>query len=204
MPLFASELPDPTTECPVFVTWEKNNSPASSSAWHLRGCIGTLSPRLLIDAVGEYAIISAIQDRRFHPVAVKELPYLRVSVSLLVQYESCEDVYDWTVGLHGILIKFVINGRSYSATYLPEVAKEQGWTTQQTVTSLIQKAGYHGSVNPDLLHRIKCTKYQSSKCKVPFAEYISEHCEGIDPLVSSIQNELSAGGKVLGQSCKQM
>lgn len=39
-------------ECPLFVTWEKEQ-PASSRSHHLRGCIGTLSPRPL-EALGDY------------------------------------------------------------------------------------------------------------------------------------------------------
>lgn len=42
--------PPPTS--PLFVTWEKEQ-PASSRSLHLRGCIGTLSPRPL-EALGDY------------------------------------------------------------------------------------------------------------------------------------------------------
>jgi uncharacterized protein (TIGR00296 family) len=110
--------------CPLFITWEKRDV-ASSVDYRLRGCIGTLSPRPLATAVREYALTSAFGDRRFDPVRVEEVPNLRVGVSLLVKYEVCSDVYDWQVGVHGILIKFHTEGLQYSATYLPEVAKEQ-------------------------------------------------------------------------------
>lgn len=33
-----------------------------------------------------------------------------------------------------------------SATYLPEIAAEQGWTKEETVLSAIKKAGYRGKV----------------------------------------------------------
>ena len=39
----------------------------------------------------------------------------------------------------------------YSATFLPEVAKEQSWTTKETVVALIRKAGDRGTVTNDLL-----------------------------------------------------
>lgn len=129
-----------STECPLFVTWEKKKQSASASSdddYVLRGCIGTLSPRPLVSAtIQSYALTSALHDRRFEPVAANELSSLRVGVSLLVHYEVCKDVYDWEVGVHGILIRFHgVSGNSsgsssssteYSATYLPEVAKEQG------------------------------------------------------------------------------
>ena len=102
IPPFASNLSDASVECPLFVTWSKQ---VRGDNWQLRGCIGTLSPRLLVTSVGEYALISALRDRRFNPIALSELPALRVSVSLLVNYEECQNVYDWTLGIHGILIK---------------------------------------------------------------------------------------------------
>jgi AMME syndrome candidate gene 1 protein len=45
---------------------------------------------------------------------------------------------------HGVIIEFEIGGRNYSATYLPDVAMEQGWDQLQAITSLIKKAGYNG------------------------------------------------------------
>jgi AMMECR1 domain-containing protein len=40
---------------------------------------------------------------------------------------TTQDCHDWEVGKHGILISFTDKGgTNYSATYLPEVAHEQG------------------------------------------------------------------------------
>jgi len=94
--------------------------------FELRGCIGTLAPRPLRTAIGEFAITSAFRDGRFNPISKHELPHLRVAVSLLVNYEECRHVHDWTIGIHGIIITFRHGSADYSATYLPEVAKEQG------------------------------------------------------------------------------
>jgi uncharacterized protein (TIGR00296 family) len=188
-PAFASDLLDVSVECPLFVTWDKQNNKRDDH-WNLRGCIGTLSPRLVVTSVGEYALISALHDRRFNPVKLSELPSLRVSVSLLVQYEVCENIHDWTVGVHGILIKFEDkNNQHFSATYLPEVPKEQGWDHKGTLDSLIQKAGYHGAVTPELLQSIHCTRYQSSKCKVTFDEYVLQHCQGTNPILFPNQQQ---------------
>jgi uncharacterized protein (TIGR00296 family) len=202
-PDFVVELPDVSVECPIFVTWEKRQTTAMGtnteiSSWQLRGCIGTLEPRRLATAVGEYAVISALRDHRFKPINVNEMGSLRVSVSLLVLYEHCNDVYDWSIGVHGILIKFVVDGHHYSATYLPEVAKQQQWDHTKSISSLIQKAGYNGTVTSDLLKTIHCTRYQSSKYQVTFDEYVLHSCGGISPISYGIQEQASGG------PCKSM
>jgi len=129
---FVETLP-PSASCPLFVTWDKRRRPLTAHSsgeeeelFDLRGCIGTLAPRPLHTAVKEYALTSAFRDRRFNPIDWTEVPELRVAVSLLVKYEACSHCHDWVVGTHGIIIKFVVNNTHYNATYLPEVALEQG------------------------------------------------------------------------------
>jgi uncharacterized protein (TIGR00296 family) len=162
-----------------------DSSTPASTVYELRGCIGTLAPRQLQHALSEFAITSALHDRRFDPISLHELPLLRVGVSLLVNYEECQDCFDWSVGVHGIIIKFAGSTREmeqYSATFLPEVAKEQSWSQQETVLSLIRKAGYRGRITNDLLSQIQCTRYQSSKYRISYQEYIAERHGGKDPL----------------------
>jgi uncharacterized protein (TIGR00296 family) len=241
----------PNVKCPLFVTWEKCQSPpipppllskvststsgintpsayssasrASSSiisdddtsahnmnsesdtsppetattaaAYDLRGCIGTLAKRNLQHALSEFAITSALHDRRFDPISIHELPMLRVGVSLLVKYEVCQDCLDWVVGVHGIIIKFGSNnntGEQYSATYLPEVAKDQSWNQKEAVVSLIRKAGYHGHVTNELLSSIHCTRYQSSKFRVSYQDYVMMMHAGKDPLLNSADLMMAA------------
>ncbi|CAJ1946271.1 unnamed protein product [Cylindrotheca closterium] len=196
LPGFVNDLPDRLVECPLFVTWEKMHN----RTWQLRGCIGTLSPRRLDSSVGEYALTSALRDRRFHPIKKSEIRSLRVGVSLLIDYEVCRDVYDWTVGVHGILIKFQMGGNQFSATYLPEVAQEQRWDQATTVMSLIQKAGYDGAVSNELLGSIGCTRYKSSKCKVPFDEFVSQKCQGQSPLL--MNNDGNRRRDIVAAGCK--
>jgi AMME syndrome candidate gene 1 protein len=45
---------------------------------------------------------------------------------------------------HGVIIEFDLDGRTYSATYLPDVAMEQGWDQGEAINSLIKKSGYNG------------------------------------------------------------
>jgi len=101
-------------------------------------------------------------------------------VSLLVEYEDCCDCFDWIVGIHGILIKFMYGTIQYSATYLPEVAKEQRWNQKQTIHSLARKAGFTGKINNDLFEKIYCTRYKSSKNKMTYVDYIDT--TDFDPL----------------------
>jgi AMMECR1 domain-containing protein len=47
------------------------------------------------------------------------------------------------VGVHGLIIDFQdpVLLCKRSATFLPEVAKEQGWSQQECIEALIKKAG---------------------------------------------------------------
>lgn len=75
----------------------------------------------------EYAITSAFKDSRFNPITRDEFPKLSVSVSILRHFEDGNDYLDWEVGVHGIRIEFINEkGSKRTATYLPEVAPEQG------------------------------------------------------------------------------
>jgi uncharacterized protein (TIGR00296 family) len=165
--------------CPLFVTWEMYHR--KHQRWELRGCIGSLSPVPSVQTgIPHYAVTAALHDTRFRPITIAEIPYLRVSVSLLIQYESCHHVYDWIVGQHGITITWYSQdtpkknsspSQKYSATYLPEVAQQQQWTQLQTIESLIRKAGYTGPITTALLQQIQCTRYQSSKYTLEFHQY---------------------------------
>ncbi|KAF0975770.1 hypothetical protein FDP41_005097 [Naegleria fowleri] len=104
---------------------------------------------------------------------MSEVPQLKCAVSLLVNFEEVDvgNVYDWEIGTHGIRIKFEVNGRDYGGTYLPEVAKEQEWTKEETLSSLIRKAGFKGKVTQSLLESIELERYQSSKVDMTYEEY---------------------------------
>ncbi|NP_001086182.1 Alport syndrome, mental retardation, midface hypoplasia and elliptocytosis chromosomal region gene 1 L homeolog [Xenopus laevis] len=106
---------------PLFVTWKTGRDK------RLRGCIGTFSAMNLHSGLREYTLTSALKDSRFPPMTRDELPRLFCSVSLLTNFEDVCDYLDWEVGVHGIRIEFINEkGSKRTATYLPEVAKEQG------------------------------------------------------------------------------
>jgi len=129
--LTGRELPDPKfedkdIEYPLFVTW--NTTSSSSSSVRLRGCIGNFEPMPLGTGLKDYAIISAMKDKRFSPVQERELRKLECGVSLLTDFEVCADPYDWTVGTHGIYIHFP------NPTYHPPPV-DSGATTPATPDS---------------------------------------------------------------------
>ncbi|KAF9561369.1 AMME syndrome candidate protein 1 protein [Mortierella alpina] len=156
---------------PLFVTWsttEKNEADLI-----LRGCIGNFGAMPLHSGLKEYALTSAFNDGRFPPIAKNELSSLVCGVSLLVDFEDGANYLDWEVGVHGIWIEFKDNnGRKKTATYLPEVAKEQGWTKQKAIDSLLRKGGYRGTITQDFLDAVILTRYQSKKAKASYQEYL--------------------------------
>ncbi|KAJ9506598.1 hypothetical protein QJQ45_018432 [Haematococcus lacustris] len=159
----------------LFVTCRLlRNIQHSSGEWRLRGCIGTLEPRQLRPALRDYALISALRDSRFAPVTRRELSQLCCKVSLLSCFEVAADWQDWVVGTHGIIIEFSDpeSGCRRSATFLPDVPPEQGWSVRDTLDALLRKAGFRGQVSASLLARIKLTRYQSSIASLTHEEYV--------------------------------
>ncbi|KAM9846983.1 nuclear protein AMMECR1 isoform 1-T1 [Aulostomus maculatus] len=138
---------------PLFVTWKIGRDK------RLRGCIGTFSAMNLHSGLREYTLTSALKDSRFPPMTRDELPRLFCSVSLLTNFEDVGDYLDWEVGVHGIRIEFFNEkGSKRTATYLPEVAKEQGWDHIQTIDSLLRKGGYKAPITNDFRKTIKLTR----------------------------------------------
>ena len=61
------------------------------------------------------------------------------------------------------------------------MAKDQGWTQEETIHSLIRKSGYHGdSITQKLFDSMECTRYQSSKQWLTYEEYVERI--GKDPV----------------------
>ena len=151
---------------PLFVTWTLGKDK------ELRGCIGTFEESKLEKQLGKYALISAFEDDRFEePINKSELKNLNCEVSLLIKFEKVENVMDWEVGTHGIDIEFEDNkGNSFSSTFLPEVASDEGWDQRTTLKYLVQKAGYTGSLDK-IIKNIRLTRYQSIKKTISYNQY---------------------------------
>jgi uncharacterized protein (TIGR00296 family) len=110
-------------------------------------------------------LFSALRDHRFSPITLSEVHLLKCSVSLLTNFEKADDYLDWKAGVHGIWIEFTLpNGQKETATYLPDVIKEQQWTKEEAIESLLRKGGYRGRVTKEYcMKSIVLTRYQSQK-----------------------------------------
>ena len=108
----------------------------------LRGCIGSLVPvQSLYESIHENAVNASLRDFRFSPVKPAELPRLEVHLSVLSPIREIQSLDEFKIGEHGIIMEKGI----YRAVYLPEVAVEQHWTKEQTLSSLSEKAGTHAN-----------------------------------------------------------
>jgi AmmeMemoRadiSam system protein A len=104
----------------------------------LRGCIGTIEPRQpLYVAVLANGDNAARHDPRFQPVQASELTDLDVEVSVLTPPRPIASWEEFRVGEEGIIL--AKGGRR--AVFLPQVALEQGWTREETLSQLARKAG---------------------------------------------------------------
>lgn len=76
---------------------------------------------------------------------------------------------DWNLGTHGLRISFNHHGRRHGATYLPDVAMEQGWTQEETLVSLMRKAGWSGrSSEWKRVADLKCIRYEGKGATVTY------------------------------------
>lgn len=163
------EDPEPAiTESPLFVTW---NTVSPRHGLSLRGCIGTFEAQDIDEGLSDYALTSALKDTRFPPISAREMPHLAVGVTLLTDFEDADGPMDWELGKHGIRISFTYHGRRYGATYLPDVAPEQGWNKEETILSLMRKAGWGGDKKRWREVEMKVTRYQGKKMDMEYGEF---------------------------------
>ncbi|MCK4294522.1 MAG: AmmeMemoRadiSam system protein B [Planctomycetes bacterium] len=113
----------------AFVTLKRNG--------RLRGCIGDIFPRQpLYKSVLTNAINAAFRDQRFPTLQKDELEDITIEISALTPpapVSSCDRI---RIGTDGVVLRKA--GRS--AVFLPQVAGEQGWDLNQTLTQLSLKA----------------------------------------------------------------
>ncbi len=118
-------------KCSCFVTLHKSDGA-------LRGCIGNIGAyEGLGDNIAHNAINSAFGDPRFPQLAREELDDVEIEVSVLTPARPIAKPEDFIVGEHGIILQC----RGRSAVFLPQVAPEQGWSRDETLTHLCYKAG---------------------------------------------------------------
>jgi len=104
----------------------------------LRGCIGHIIPRMpLYEGVIENATNAGWRDPRFPPLTEAEIPDLDIEISVLTVPRKVSSPADIVIGTHGVILE----KGGHSAVYLPQVAPEQGWGIEETLSSLSMKAG---------------------------------------------------------------
>jgi AmmeMemoRadiSam system protein A len=114
----------------AFVTLKKGG--------RLRGCIGDIFPvRPLYVSVIENAVNAAFNDRRFSPLSRTELDSIAIEISALTHPEPVDSADRIRLGTDGVILRK--DGRS--AVFLPQVAFEQNWDLERTLTQLSLKAG---------------------------------------------------------------
>ncbi len=103
----------------AFVTLNKNGK--------LRGCIGRMvSDEPLYKVVQEMAVAAAINDYRFDKVSQAEMKNIEIEISVLSPLKKIYSINEIEMGRHGIYIKKGVQ----SGTFLPQVARETGWTKE--------------------------------------------------------------------------
>jgi AmmeMemoRadiSam system protein A len=122
----------------VFVTLNRTDPDEVRTKGRLRGCIGQPEPSFpLYYGTVRAALDAALHDPRFEPVAAAELQHLEIEVTVLSPRTPVASWKEIKLGTHGI----VLEKGGKAALFLPQVAPEQGWTIEQTLAALSQKAG---------------------------------------------------------------
>ena len=113
-----------------FVTLRENGE--------LRGCIGEIFPsQPLYRSVIVHAVAAAVRDPRFDPVGKSEVGKLTIEISALTPPKEVSSYKDIRIGTDGMVLEKGMR----SAVFLPQVATEQGWNLEQTLSALSRKAG---------------------------------------------------------------
>ena len=134
LPLPRNLTPQMNTRRGAFVTLKKHGE--------LRGCIGSMVENLpLYNVVGKMALQAAFNDNRFHPLEIGELSQIELEISVLTPLAKINNADEIVLGRDGVVLK---KGNK-QAVFLPQVAKEQGWSKEQFLTQLCYKAGLNAT-----------------------------------------------------------
>lgn len=101
---------------------------------HLRGCIGQINATgPLLESVKSMAE-AVLDDPRFrvNPVTLAELPDLEMEITVLSPLEKAANPLDFELLQHGIYL----HCRGETGCFLPQVARETGWTKEQLLARL--------------------------------------------------------------------
>jgi len=105
----------------------------------LRGCVGEIFPsNPLYISVMKGALNAAFYDSRFMPLFSKnEFEKIHIEISILSLPQEIESYKEIVLGRDGIILQ----KRNHQALFLPQVAVEQNWNLEETLSHLALKAG---------------------------------------------------------------
>jgi AmmeMemoRadiSam system protein B/AmmeMemoRadiSam system protein A len=104
----------------------------------LRGCIGYVAPmKSLCMTVRDVAAAAAVDDPRFRPVELRELPQLEYEISVLSPLRRVTEIRQIKVGEHGL----VVRKGDHEGLLLPQVPVEQHWDRLTFLEQTCAKAG---------------------------------------------------------------
>jgi AmmeMemoRadiSam system protein A len=143
-----------TTEDPVlrqpagcFVTLHNRHT------HRLRGCVGRLDSRHpLIDAV-QQAAGNVLHDPRFvsFPVTPQDLPELELEITVIFPLQPAQNCLDFDPETEGIYL----TAQERAGCFLPQVARETGWTREQLLSRLcVEKLGLESGAWQDSSARL--------------------------------------------------
>ena len=116
----------------------------------LRGCIGRFeSSSTLHDTIREMAQSAAFSDPRFPSLSRKEAQRVDIEVSVLSPLKRISSIDEFKLGRDGI---YMIKGARHG-TFLPQVAEETGWTTEEFLGHCAREKagiGYYGWKDAEL------------------------------------------------------
>jgi AmmeMemoRadiSam system protein A len=81
----------------------------------------------LYQLIQEMTIAAACRDSRFAPVRKDEFPDIDIEISVLSPLRHIDNIAEIKLGKHGIYIEDGFR----SGVFLPQVATETGWSTEQ-------------------------------------------------------------------------
>lgn len=94
----------------VFVTLTKKGA--------LRGCVGITEPQYpLCEATVRMSLAAALNDSRFFPLTLDELPETEIEISVLSPFKKIENAGDIIPGKHGVFV----HKDGKSGLFLPQV-----------------------------------------------------------------------------------
>ncbi len=119
----------------------------------LRGCMGSLAPRPLIENLVTSAVNAAENDFRFPPVEPGELEKLSISVDVLGPLERVESERDLRPSEYGVL---VVQGQK-KALLLPALPGLE--TPEEQFQAVLRKAGLPPDARPEI-YRFRTERYR--------------------------------------------